>query len=144
VKAHSNSAYKPLWVLFAILLGVTAITAISKFVREGSDRIPWRQDVSAAAEEARRDGKPRLLYFTASWCGPCQKMKGETWSDGGVEAKLRAYVPVKIDIDQNPALAQQHAIDSLPTMIVLDRDGNPVKRTSGFMTPSAILAWLNS
>jgi thiol:disulfide interchange protein len=104
--------------------------------------VPWRTDLSAAREEAKRDSKPLLLYFTASWCGPCQEMKSQTWSDAGVETKLRNYVPVKIDIDADQAMAQEYRIDGIPAFVLLDREGNVAKATSGFMYPLQFLAWL--
>ena len=137
----ANSAFKPLWGLFAILLGVSAITVISKMTR-AKEIVPWRTDLSAAREEAKRDAKPLLLYFTASWCTPCQEMKSQTWSDTSVEAKLRGYVPVKIDIDADQAMAQEYRIDGIPAFVLLDREGNVAKATSGFMYPLQFLAWL--
>jgi thiol:disulfide interchange protein len=137
----SNSAFKPLWGLFAILLGVSAITVISKMTR-AKEIVPWRTDLSAAREEAKRDAKPLLLYFTASWCGPCQEMKSQTWSDVSVEAKLRNYVPMKIDIDADQPTALQYQINGIPAFVLLDRDGNVAKETSGFMYPDQFLAWL--
>jgi thiol:disulfide interchange protein len=137
----SNTAFKPLWGLFAILLGVSAITVISKMTH-GKEIVPWRTDLSAAREESKRDSKPLLLYFTASWCGPCQEMKSATWSDSGVEAKLRNYVPVKIDIDANQPLAQQYGIDGIPAFVLLNRQGNVERQTSGLMYPVQFLNWL--
>jgi thiol:disulfide interchange protein len=137
----SNSAFKPLWGLFAILLGVSAITVISKMTR-AKEIVPWRTDLSAAREESKRDSKPLLLYFTASWCGPCQEMKSVTWSDSAVEMKLRNYVPVKIDIDANQQLAQQYGIDGIPAFVLFDRAGDVERQTSGFMEPLQFLAWL--
>lgn len=140
---NTNDAYKPLWVLFFIILGVTAVTAISTRVRAGEDKIPWRTDVAAAEAEAKAAGKPVLLYFTASWCGPCQQMRGATWGDAAVDAKLRsAYVPVKIDIDANRETAVAYEIDGVPTMVVLDADGKVERRTTGFVDAGEFLNWL--
>ena len=137
----SNSAFKPLWGLFAILLALSAITVISKLSR-AKEIVPWRTDLPAAREEAKRDSKPLLLYFTASWCGPCQEMKHVTWSDTAVEMKLRNFVPVKIDIDANQQLAQQYVIDGIPAFVLLDKAGDVERQTSGFMEPMQFLAWL--
>ena len=55
-----------------------------------------------------------LFYFTAPWCGPCQKIKPliEKISDGADPAKLEVYL---IDIDDNDELASQFKIRSVPT-----------------------------
>ena len=137
----THSPFKPLWVLFLILCGVSAVTIASKLM-QAKEIVPWRTDLATAREEAKRDSKPLLLYFTASWCGPCQEMKHITWSDSAVEMKLRNYVPLKVDIDANQALAQQYGIDGIPAFVLLDKEGNVDKRTDGLMEPMQFLAWL--
>ena len=136
-----SNAYKPLWGLFAIILGVTTLTVIAKLIG-GKDRIPWRTSYAAGLEEARRDGKPTLLYFTASWCGPCQRMKSSTWADADVEQRLRAYVPVKIDIDEDPETAIRYPTAAIPTFVLLDKDGNVTRWTDGYYAADEFLEWL--
>ena len=138
-----SSAYKPLWGLFAILLGVSAVVAASKWMQP-NERIPWRTDLPAATAEARQAGKPLLLYFTATWCGPCQQMRRTTWSDAGVERALQAYVPVKVDIDQRADLAAQYRVQAVPSMIIQPAaaDAAPTKSIEGAMPPDAFIRWL--
>ena len=55
-----------------------------------------------------------LFYFTAKWCGPCQKIKPlieklSEWSD---PSKLEIYL---IDIDENDNIASELKIRSVPT-----------------------------
>jgi thioredoxin-like negative regulator of GroEL len=55
-----------------------------------------------------------LFYFTASWCGPCQKIKPllEKISDGADPSKLEIYM---IDIDDNEKIASEFKIRSVPS-----------------------------
>ena len=94
------------------------------------ERIPWRTDYVAATAEAKQTGKPLFLYFTASWCGPCQSLKATTWADAEIDAALRAYVPVKIDIDDHPDLAAEYRVQAVPTFIVVAQTGEK-RQTSG-------------
>jgi thiol:disulfide interchange protein len=138
----TNNPYKPLWGLFAILVVVAGVTVFSKATAR-KDNVPWRTDVAAAGLEAKQVGKPALLYFTASWCGPCQQMRSATWGDPSVDAKLRSsYVPVKVDIDSNRETALAYEIDAVPTMVLLDADGKVARRTTGFLEADEFLAWL--
>jgi thiol:disulfide interchange protein len=138
-----NKALKPVWGIFFVLLAVTGVSLLVRASRP-DEIIPWRASYPAALEEARGAGKRPFLYFTASWCGPCQKMKYTTWADKDVEAALRDYVPVKVDIDEHPDLARQYNLDGVPTFVTLDREGNLAKRTVGAMAPREFVEWLKS
>jgi thioredoxin-like negative regulator of GroEL len=136
-----NQAMKPVWLIFAVLVAVAGVSLLVRASRP-DEIVPWRAGYSAALEEARASNKPPLVYFTASWCGPCQSLKHTTWADKAVEAALRDYVPVKVDIDEHPDLAQSFKIDGVPTFVVLDRDGHSIKRVVGALPPREFLEWL--
>jgi thiol:disulfide interchange protein len=138
----SARAYRPVWFLFAILGALVLIAGISRWTAP-REIVPWRSDFAAAQRESSTAGKPVMLYLTAEWCGPCQSLKGTTWADPTVERALRAYVPVKIDVDQHPDLARQYGSDAIPRFVVLGKDGQIVKATEGALPPAEFLAWLN-
>ena len=58
-----------------------------------------------------------LFYFTAKWCGPCQRIKPllQKVSDGADSSKLKVYM---IDIDENDELCEKCEITSVPTFIL--------------------------
>jgi len=63
-----------------------------------------------------------LFYFTASWCGPCQKIKPllEKISEGVDSSKLEIYM---IDIDENDNIASEFKIRSVPSFYLYkDKD----------------------
>ncbi len=65
-----------------------------------------------------------LVDFWAEWCGPCQMML-PILSDFANDIWDKIKVG-KINVDENPALAQQFRVMSIPTLIVL-KDGKPVE-----------------
>lgn len=65
-----------------------------------------------------------LVDFWAEWCGPCQMML-PILSDFAQDIWEKVKVG-KINVDENPALAQQFRVMSIPTLIVL-KDGKPVE-----------------
>jgi thioredoxin 1 len=77
-----------------------------------------------------------LLDFFATWCRPCQAMK--TAVDG-----ITTVPVVKIDIEEEPELATQYSVRSVPTFVVLN-DGVEVTRKLGVMPPSQLEALVNS
>lgn len=138
----SGSAYRPVWGILFIFAGVIAVVGVSKIFAP-KEIVPWRTDFDAAAVEARQAGKPLFAYFTADWCGPCQRMKRSTWADKDVETALRAYVPVKIDVDHNLKLVRNYQVNAVPTMLLLDNRGETLKKFEGAMTATEFVGWLN-
>lgn len=70
-----------------------------------------------------------VLYFTATWCGPCKVFKP-------VVEQVSAETGVSInyvDVDQQRDLASQYSISSVPTIIV-ENNGSVVYRNSGVMS----------
>jgi len=81
----------------------------------------------------------KLLYFTATWCGPCKAL-GPT-----IDILAGQGLPVqKIDIDNNQSLSTQYSVRSVPTLIKMDSTGNELGRLVGNQTAPAIMTWWNS
>jgi len=132
---------KPVWGLFIALVAVVAVSLLTKALRP-HDIIPWRYNYMAALEEAHVADRRAFLYFSATWCGPCEDMKHTTWADTKVEAALRDYVPVKIDLDGRQDLALLYGVEGVPAYVVLDPSGNPLARWDGSMPSDVFLQTL--
>jgi thioredoxin 1 len=77
------------------------------------------------------DSRPVIVDFHALWCGPC-KVQSPILKDLAAELGDRVRV-IKIDVDQNNAIAAQYQIQSVPTLIVF-KNGKPVWRHSGVVS----------
>lgn len=129
----------------AVILGAVLLIAVVSRLRSADEQVQWRNDFTAARAESARTGKPTFLYLTAEWCGPCQQMKRTTWSDAKVAAALEAhFVPLRIDVDQHPDLAQRYNAETIPRMIVLDKSGSPRAMIGRAVESDDLLQWLNA
>ena len=69
-----------------------------------------------------------LVDFWATWCGPC-RMQAPVLEK--LDTELQGSVKIcKVDVDENPGLAQRFGVSSIPTLVVI-RDGKAVKGVVG-------------
>ncbi len=85
------------------------------------------------------DNKPVLVDFYADWCRPCQMMAPileDVKSQIGDQATI-----IKINVDENQALAGQYGIQSIPSLLIF-KQGEVVWREVGVHRPTEIMAAL--
>ena len=88
--------------------------------------------------EVMKSEKKVLLDFWAPWCGPCRMVVPMVEEI----AKERPDIKVgKINVDENPELASQFGIMSIPTLVVME-NGKIVSQVMGARPKNAILAML--
>lgn len=125
-------------VIACCVLGVCVLAGQTRAEPEVFSKAGYKADQTAAAD----DGKLHVLYFTASWCPPCQQMKKTTWVDESVVSWLEENAVVTpIDVDTEVGLSQQYGIQAMPTIVVLD-EGEETARTVGYQGPVELRDWL--
>ena len=77
--------------------------------------------------EVLQSEQPVLVDFYADWCGPCRALAPliDEIAEESSDAKV-----VKVNVDENPQLASQFSVMSIPTLIVF-RDGEVAQRHQG-------------
>ena len=82
----------------------------------------------------------KLVDFWATWCGPCKAI-APVLDELSSEFEGKARI-VKIDVDQNPNLAAQYGIRSIPTLFMF-KNGEKVDATMGMQPKAQLTALIN-
>ena len=102
---------------------------------------PFTLTSAAFEKQVQRSDLPLVVDVWAPWCGPCRAMAPQ------FEAVARRMEPhvrfAKLNSDDEPQLATQLNIRSIPTLIVF-REGREVARQSGAVDANRLTAWLQN
>ncbi|WP_295895223.1 thioredoxin [uncultured Bartonella sp.] len=96
-------------------------------------------DTSNFENDVLKSAEPVVVDFWAEWCGPC-KMIAPSLEEIATELQGKVKV-AKINIDENPELATQFGVRSIPTLLLFN-NGEIVSNMVGAAPKSRLLDWI--
>ena len=67
----------------------------------------------------------KILYFTATWCGPCTYIKPQM-------QEISNQIPISfIDVDSNATTTEKYNIKNIPAVVLIDNNGRELGRLVG-------------
>jgi thioredoxin 2 len=102
------------------------------------DGHPVALDTARCERHLASSGIPLLIDFWAPWCGPCRMMAPEFERAAALlEPAVRL---VKVNIDEEPALAQRFRVQSIPTLALVF-NGRELARAAGARSAAQLAEW---
>ena len=91
--------------------------------------------------EVLKSTVPAAVDFWAPWCGPC-RMMAPVLEEIASESEGKVKV-CKVNVDENPLLAQKYGIMSIPNFILF-KNGEPAAQKTGACSKEELLEFINS
>jgi thioredoxin-like negative regulator of GroEL len=101
-------------------------------------------DVDRAMARAKAARQPLLLYWGATWCPPCNRLKAQLFNRQDFAALTRGLVALHVDGDKPAAqkISARFGVSGYPTLLLLSSDGQELTRIPGEVEPEQVLPLL--
>jgi len=105
----------------------------------------WHKYEKASFELAAREKKLVLLEGAAAWCHWCHVMDETTYKDAEVGKLLSdRFVAIRVDIDENPEIAERYGDWGWPATILLSADGKELGKFRGYLPKDELVPALTA
>lgn len=145
-----------LWVLFVFVStpfhvsgqdgiaenGQGANSVVAKQRNDESESVPLLHDYDEAIEQAAKRDRPILVILGAEWCGPCKQLEKDMALP--IAASIfKQWIAVKVDIDEEPALAKEWQVNAVPAFRILGVDQEVSASNEGYGGVKKLQTWLS-
>jgi thiol:disulfide interchange protein DsbD len=136
-----------------LVLAGTVATALALWPqpdRAGTDTLAWRPLTMQALADARAARQPVLIEFTADWCINCKVLEQTVYRDRRVVEAARAAnaLTLRADLTRPDERLQRYLREfggaGLPFAVVLDGNGQPVKRLPDLFMADTLASTLHN
>jgi thiol:disulfide interchange protein len=108
-----------------------------------SSEVSSESPLRIALIQAANEDKLVFVDFFAEWCIACKALEELVLAEDAVQAALEEYVFVKIDTDEYADVATEYQVVGMPTLLVLNANGDELYRSVGQVQETDLAAKLS-
>ena len=130
-----------LFIMLLSFIPLTSFKAKMNESRQGKGIDFFKGSYNEALLKAKEENKYLFIDFYATWCGPCKQLK-KTFKDKEVGAYFnKNFVSISIDGEtkEGRQLMYNYGINSYPTLLIVDSNGNIKTKSTGFLKPYILI-----
>ncbi|MBN1476778.1 hypothetical protein JXA47_08495 [Candidatus Sumerlaeota bacterium] len=124
---------RPLLILLPLLAGSAASAQIPE--------IRWIRDPERLFPAS--DQRPLFLFFHREGDRTCDRMFRWTFANPTVVDSMQRVVPVTAEMSRSPALAERLGVTEVPTVVLVDNEGEAAARHTGLLEAQDLIHWLD-
>lgn len=123
-------------LIFAIPVIIASIAACGGKQRPKPTKITFETDFDQAKARATETNEPMIIDFYTSWCKWCDSLDANTYTDPLVVGMSVDDIFVKINAEEDTALAKKYGVTAYPTIVLTKPDGQEIDRIWGYLPPT--------
>ncbi len=129
-------------IIKSILLVVVALIGIWLLIPSEKPSVEWEK--VTVNQIITNDGQPVMIDFYADWCIPCKELDALTFTDERVIKESQRFKRYKVDLtktgsDETQLAMKKYNIVGVPTVILIDSNGEEVSRITSFVDADKFL-----
>jgi thiol:disulfide interchange protein DsbD len=143
--ANDAKGFRFFKTIFSVIVLVISIYALIPSEKLEPD---WKKFSIENYEASLINNERMVIDFYADWCIPCKELDALTFSDKRVLEEFNRFTVYKVDMTKNNEINEQlrkrFNVVGMPTVLVIDSNGNEIKRLTGFVNADEFLTYIEN
>jgi thiol:disulfide interchange protein DsbD len=143
--ANDSKGFRIFKIVFSVIVLAVSIYAIIPSEKLEPE---WKKFSIENYEASLNNNERMVVDFYADWCIPCKELDALTFSDKRVLKEFERFTVYKVDMtknnESNESLRKRFDVIGMPTVLIIDAEGNEIKRLTGFVNADEFLSYINN